>query len=364
MSVAELQVAPVVGGVEIIEYTKRELKELLANQRFWIQPRLPITKRRVISQVSNPRAEDNDTLLITAYYKGQLVAYLGILPDLLMDESQKPIKFGWLTAWWADKESENRLAAMKILFVAMKKYPNKLAASSPSSEAGRVYDGTRQFRVCVVFDLSYFIIALPPSLRVLGPLTRWFAGAKNRFIFGRELVNHGLEVQTVEALDGAVELFINTRAVGDPLRRDSSYWNWVLRFPWMSASEEDKIIQKNYAFSVFARDFRQIPMVVNRFGKIIAFLFMTLRDGRLCLKYAYYDSCDAGDVTRALHFAIAEINPWLFVCADAGLKTELRRRFPFHVARRSKSSAIYAGNALPLSLGCRLHLGTGDNIFT
>lgn len=364
MSVVELQAPPMPGGVEIIEYTKRELKELLADQRFWIQPRLPITKRRVTSQISNPRADDNDTLLITAYYKGELVAHLGVLPDLLMSESQKPTKFGWLTAWWADKESEHRLAAMKILFAAMRKYPNKLAASSPSSEAGHVYVGTRQFRECARFDRSYFIIGLPPSFRALSRLTRWFAGAKNGLIFGRELLNRGLEIQTVHTLDGAMESYINTWAVGDPLGRDSSYWNWVLKFPWMSASEEDEAIQKNYAFSVFAKDFRQIPMFVSRFGTIIAFLLMTLRDGRLYLKYAYYDPSDAGDVAVALRGAVTDLDPWLFVCGDTALYTELRRGFPFYVARRSKSSAIYAAKALPLSVGCRLQLGTGDSIFT
>jgi hypothetical protein len=364
MSVAELKEAPVAGGVEIIEYTKRELKELLANRRFWTQPTLPITKRRVISQVSNPRADDNDTLLITAYYKGQLVAYLGVLPDLLVAESQKPIRFGWLTTWWVDKESEHRLAAMKILFAAMKKYSNRIAVSSPSSEAARVYDGTRQFRVCARFDRSYFILALPPSFRVLSPLFRWVAGVKNRMIFGRKLHRRGLEIRTAISFGEDLTSFVNTWAVGDPLARDSSYWCWVLEFPWVSASAEDEAAQKRYACSVFAKDFRQIPMVVSRRDAIIAFLVMTLRDGRLSLQYAYYDSGDVADVSAALQTAIADINPWLFVCADTALNTSLKRDFPFYLARRSKSSEIYAAKVLPLSVGSRLQLGTGDIVFT
>ena len=50
------------GSIEIAEYTKRDLKELLADESFWMQPKLPITKRRVVSHVANPRADDNDTV--------------------------------------------------------------------------------------------------------------------------------------------------------------------------------------------------------------------------------------------------------------------------------------------------------------
>jgi hypothetical protein len=352
-------------SVEILEYTKRDLKKLLADERFWMQPKLPITKRRALSHVFNPRADDNDTILITALNKGQLIAYLGILPDWLIRESQTPMRFGWLTAWWADKKSEQRLAAMKILSAAMKHYSYKLAASSPSSEAERVYNATRQFRECAKFDRSYYIIGMPPSFRVLNCLTSWFARAKNRMIFPRELSNRGLEIQMVGELDGSMDSFINTWAVGDPLARDSSYWNWVLRFPWMSPSEEDEAIQKRYAFSVFAKDFRQVLLRVSREDAIIAFLVMTLRDGRLCLKYAYYDdSQDAADVAASIRAAIADINPWLFISADAALNTQLERGFPFYFVRLSKGSAIYSAKALPLSAACRLQLGTGDCIFT
>jgi hypothetical protein len=364
MGVEELQVAPVAGGVEIIEYTKRELKALLADPCFWNQPRLPITKRRVISQVLNTRADDKDTVLITAYCRGQLVAYLGVLPDFLVNGDQAPVKFGWLTAWWVDKESEHRLAAMKILFAAMKKYSNRIAVSSPSSDAKRVYDATKRFQQCSRFVRSYFILALPPSFRVLSPLTRWVAGVKNRMIFGRKLQRRGLEILTADSFSEGLTSFINTWAVGDPLARDSSYWRWILEFPWLSASTEDEADQKRYAFSAFAKDFRQIPMVVSRRGAIIAFLVMTFRDLRLSLKYAYYDPCDMADVVAAMQAAIADINPWLFVCADAALSTSLKRDLPFYLARRSESSEIYAAKALSLSVGSRPQFGTGDIIFT
>ena len=78
---------------------------------------------------------------------------------------------------------------------------------------------------------------------------------------------------------------------------------------------------------------------------------MTLRDHRLTLKHAYYDPADVTDVTAAVRSAVAEINPWLFVCGDAGIDARLRRGFPFYLARKARHSAIYATKTLPRCLG-------------
>lgn len=350
--------------VEIVSYTKEDLKRLLSDEQFWAQPRLAITKRRAISHLSNPRAVDSDTVLITAHSKGQLIAYLGILPDLLRSNDQERIRFGWATTWWVETESRYKISAAMILFAALQKYPNRLAGCHPSKDAERIWATTKLFRECIRFDRSYFIMAPPPSFRLFSPPIRWFTGAKNRIIFDRGLQKHGLEIRTVGAFDGAVEAFVNTRAIGDPLARDAVYWKWVLNFPWMSSSPEDETAQKSYVFSVFAKDFRQVPLLVVRHGAIIAFLVMTFRDGRLSLKYADYDRCDAADVATAVQVAVADINPWLFICADSELSAILKRRLPFYLARHTKASAIYAVNGLPLLVGRHPHWGTGDKIFT
>src|SRR5580658_4946074 len=241
-------------GVEIIEYSTADLRALLTQERFWEEPRLPITKRRVISHVANAKAEESDVVLITAHSEDQLVGYLGILPDILLKEGQAPVKFGWLTTWWADKESEHRLAATQILFSAINKYANKIAVSSFSDDAKRVYDATRRFQEFAKFDRQYFLIALPPWFRGLSTAARSFAATKNRMISGQKLERRGLEIHMPESLDGPLNAFINARTVGDPLGRDASYWRWILEFPWVSGNPDDEAIQERYAFSAFVKD--------------------------------------------------------------------------------------------------------------
>jgi hypothetical protein len=353
------------GSVEIREYTKRDLKGLLADEGFWAQPRLPITRRRALSHISNPRADDNDTLLITARnLQGELVSYVGVLPDLLRNGSEKPVKFGWLTAWWADRESQDRLASTMVLFAAMKKYANQVAASFPSRDAVRVYAATKHFQECARFDLSYFVLALPPSVPLAGLATRWISGAKNRLIFGGKLKKRGLEIQTITSFDGALDSFLDRWSARDSLPRDSSCWHWILEFPWMSSGAEDEAAQKNYEFSAFSDDFRQVPVLVKRNGATIAFLLMTLRGGRMYLKYAYYESGDSADVAAALLTIIADMNPWLFMSADTVLNSVLQKSFPFCLARRHKSASVYGAKALAWPAEFRPQYGIGDIVFT
>ncbi len=350
--------------MRLVQYAKSDLKRLLSEECFWQQPRLPITRRRALSQVANPRADDSDVVLFTASAQGQLIAYIGVLPDLLMNGHQQPMKFGWTTTWWVDKESKHRPAAVAVLYAALQKYSNRLGGSCPSREAERVLGATRKYRECVRFDQTLFVMAPPPTYRSLSLLTGWFAGAKNQILFQHDLQRHQLEIRVLDAVDADFESFVNARIHGDPLLRDSAYWTWVLAFPWVSAAAEDEAEQERYAFSVFAKDFRQVPILVKRRGTSLALLILTLRKGRLTLKYAYYDLSDAADVATALRVAVAGINPYLFVSADCVLNAELKRQFPFYFARIHKTSAIYAANGLPLSLGRHAHWATGEKVFT
>lgn len=350
-------------GLEILQYSKRDFEELLKNDEFWTRVRLPITRRRCISQTLNSRAEENDVLLIAAYDKGQLVSYLGILPDLFFAAGEAPVKFGWLTTWWANKTSEHRSVATMMLFMAMKKYSGRIAISSFTPDAKRIYDATRRFHEFARFEPIYFVMALPPKVRILSAPTRLISQVKNRVLFGWKAKRRELETEVVRSFDQSLRSFINGWLNEDPFARDASYWQWVLNHPWVSTAKEDEAAQRRYEFSVFSRCFEQFPMVVRRHGTIIAFLILKLRDGWLSLMYALYDSNDRADVAAALRLMIIHINPSVFVSADDALTAAVRRGIPFYLmALRRDPVLAYA--SFPLSIGSRPQIGIGDNVFT
>jgi hypothetical protein len=350
------------GAFAIREYTKRDLASLLRNEEFWAQPRLPITKHRVRSQLANPRSEDGDLLLLTACNSGRLVAYIGILPDLMRNNGQAPMKFGWLSTWWAE-EAKGGAAAALMFFAAIRKYAKRIAISNFSPDAKRIYDASHRFEEFAAFDLSYFILSCPPEWHIVSPISHWAAKTKNCILFSTMLNRYGLTLQTFDSLDGGLEPFLRRWTAAESLTRDASDWQWILKFPWVSADAEDRVVQTRYAFSVFAKDFRQLPLVVRSHGAVIGFIFLTLRDGRLSLKYAYYDPADIKQIVAALQVVITQINPWVFISADRALNLALRRSIPFYVAVRHKRAFAYAHEALHVP-GSPHQLGIGDTVFT
>ena len=87
--------------MEIKSFTVTDLKTVLTSENFWLSETLPITKHRALSYSRNPRADEDDLVLLVAYQHNRVVGYLGILPDKIF-VNDTIYKMGWLTSWWVD----------------------------------------------------------------------------------------------------------------------------------------------------------------------------------------------------------------------------------------------------------------------
>lgn len=90
--------------IEFEFLNKQLLSQYISSNDFGSQQTLPISKHRALSQINNPRAEENDVLLILAKEEGQVLGYTGVLPDMLFDS----IKFGWLSCLWVSEEARGK----------------------------------------------------------------------------------------------------------------------------------------------------------------------------------------------------------------------------------------------------------------
>jgi len=84
--------------MEIKTFTVADLKIALVSEDFWQTPTLPITKHRALSYCRNPRADEDDPVLLVAYQDNRVIGYLGILPDKIY-VNDVDYKLGWLTSW-------------------------------------------------------------------------------------------------------------------------------------------------------------------------------------------------------------------------------------------------------------------------
>lgn len=350
-------------GLKIVEYSKRDFLTLVDDECFWKTEQLPISRRRCSAQTLNPRAEDGDILLIAAYSENRLVSYIGILPDVLFIDQDSPVKFGWLTTWWADKNSEYRLAATMVLFSAIKRYSGRVAISAFTPDAKRIYDASRRFTECARFRPVYFVLSLPEKIPVLGTATRRLSRYKNKLLLGRRLGESPLSIKKLDLSDQSVQSFLTRRLRADPFARDLTYWRWALEHPWISSSDEDREQQKRYQFSVFSAHFEQRPVSVRHHGEVIGLLFLRFRDGQLSLLFAVYDPKDIEHIARALKLTIIDVNPWVFISSDEALNSVMRRGLPIYLSALRRRP-VQAYSSFPMKLPSHSQYGIGDNIFT
>ena len=67
--------------MEIKTFTVADMRTALVSEDFWRTKTLPITKHRALSYSRNPRADEDDPVLLVAYQDNRVVGYLGILPE-------------------------------------------------------------------------------------------------------------------------------------------------------------------------------------------------------------------------------------------------------------------------------------------
>jgi len=88
---------------EIHLLNKNQLEAFIYSKEYDSLEHIPITRHRAIFQVNNPRAGDEDILLILALEESRLAGYLGVIPDYLYNQDQSH-KVGWLSCNWGNSD--------------------------------------------------------------------------------------------------------------------------------------------------------------------------------------------------------------------------------------------------------------------
>jgi len=130
--------------MQIRRLNKKALREFIDSDKFHSMPVIPITKHRALSHLSNPRASDDDVLLLLAFEDNRMVGYLGILADLLYDQ-EAAYKVGWLSAYWVDAAMRRKGIAGELLREALDAWNNQILVADWVPNSFGVYQKSGAF---------------------------------------------------------------------------------------------------------------------------------------------------------------------------------------------------------------------------
>ena len=285
--------------IELKTLNKHQLSLFIQSDIYATMPILPISKHRAISHIHNPRANDDDVLLILTYEDNNLLGYLGILPDDIYAYSGEIFHVGWLSCIWVSPMARGKGIAKKMVLKAYETYNHQILITNFTKEAGLLYHklaifenlpdmvGYRYYRkMC-------FAQILPsrfPNTKSLKFLFKLFDNAFNLFwtpfLKGK---NKKLKIENAfPSKDYLIRSNIFNVSVG--FKRSEKEFKWIENYPWIKQVKTKSKEANKYHFSSEEKQFESMLMQISKKDEVWGYIKYIYRNGHLRIPYILYST--------------------------------------------------------------------------
>jgi len=288
--------------IELKALNKKELLKYIAHEQFGLGKHIPITRHRAKSQALNPRADQDDILLILAIDNGDLAGYLGVLPDYLFSGSRKE-KIGWFSCLWVSPDARGKGISLKLMQAGLEYWDNKILSADYVPFTKKIYHRTEAFRKEPYTKSGVRLYLRSDLYQLLPPKSSFFSNIKGILKIKDAFFNIFLDlklslfkpnideysIETFEELTGELSDFISNKKTQSGFQRTTADLNWILKNPWVLNNDQDDGLSEKYHFSSVANEFQFKPICVKDQNKnIVAILIFAKRDGTLKLPYLFH----------------------------------------------------------------------------
>lgn len=367
--------------MDIKTFTVADLKKTLSSKDFWLTKTLPITKHRAVSHSHNPRADEDDLVLLVAYQDNQVIGYLGVLPDKIYVDNAE-YKIGWLTSWWVDPCCAITGVGAGLLFRALNAYHQYLGMSGGSKQARQALDASQKFMVLKTLkgldirfglDVTGTILRKLPRLKILRVLFKIcdvvmdeIVHLRSFFWERRDKIHPRLTFEYISSIDEETGDFIQRHHHQDLTRKGKAELSWLMNYPWILSAPLKDSAGRRYYFSSHADRFFFLGVkVFEQKRSMIGFFILKVRDDRISVVYSYFDSRHTLSITAAVVYHSLAMDVSSLSLYDEQLIASFSELNCPHWSTKSVSKVFFLSKAFAdFLLGdCRLHGGDGDLAF-
>lgn len=336
--------------METIVYTKKSLEEFIQSKNYEQLINVPISKNRALSQIQNPRANEDDVLLVALFDGNKTVGYLGALPDYIFHNGQKE-KFAWLSCFWVDEAYKSQNVSANLFLRVIRAWDKKICITNivpwlePIYQKTKLFQPTQYkegFRGYFRFNLSEI---LPPkssffkNIRPLLQLSDWFMNLfldKRLWLFkGYSLNDSKFEyLPTFEKMSAD---FIDEHSNSWP-QRDIQALNWILTQPWILGGAKKDANSQRYFFSTLNKQFiNQVIKFTGNKGELQGYLFLSIRDNQLSVPYVFFREEQIDIAARFLINKMIELKlNMVSIYHNALVRAIKKRKSPFIFSKSIK----------------------------
>ena len=283
--------------MEITNYNKKRLQELIDSPFYAQLDYVPISYLRAASQIANPYADENDILLWVIYTDKQLVGYLGALPDRFK-LNQKELKIYWLSCLWIAPGYRGKDIKDKLLQAAIDFYGYSIAITNVLYFLERPYQRLGIFQATQNnFGKSFYInpqfsdliFAKYPKIKAIKPLYDTLESTLTKLLKIRKLFykkqQHDIHLEENFQIDEELTDFLDHFSTqSKDIVRKKEHFEWIAKHPWMRVGEADSE-SKKYYFSSIAKSFNYFGFKLYDNEKFSAFCLVKERDKNVSTCY-------------------------------------------------------------------------------
>lgn len=277
--------------IQLKTLNKKQLAEFVSSGDFEKYDFLPITAHRAKSHINNPKAKDEQTLLILAFENEDLAGYIGCFPDEFNIKDNR-FSYAWLSTLFISEKFRGKRIAQQLLNKVFEEYNGNIAITEFTKEAESLYNKIGIFnyiepkvgkRFYFKTDLATIIPVKKPKFKSIQPLFSIADGVFNGVVslknIGTKKPNFKFEI--LEKPDEESTKFINQFESN----RNTDDFKWMIENPWVL---EGKKPDERYLFSSFSQVFKYFWVkIYNENNELICCSLLLLRDGHLKISYLF-----------------------------------------------------------------------------
>ena len=351
---------------------KKQLEIFIASGEFQKYDFLPITEHRAKSYINNPKANDEQTLLILAFDDDRLAGYIGCLPDEFSIDG-KTFHYAWLSTLFVSGQFRGKRIAQTLLNKVFEEYQGNIAITEFTKEAESLYRkiGVFKYINSKLGKRYYFRTDLEtviPSkkkktkpfklvFKIVDSIANFIISIKNSYV-----KQPSFPFEILDKIDTDSADFIS-KLKG---HRTVEEINWAIENPWIL---ERETADQKYLFSSYSQNFKYFWLKVYcENHNLITCSLLMLRDGHLKIPYLY-TICDLTQFINFLSHFIVENKVKMMTSYQTELneKIDSSMSFPNIHQRKIERRYMFHQNLLdhlPENFNPDFQDGDGDCLMT
>ncbi|MFY0630033.1 MAG: GNAT family N-acetyltransferase [Flavobacteriaceae bacterium] len=367
--------------LEVKKITQLELETFIKSETFSNFKNIPISSLRSASYVKNKHANAKDVILYMAFIDKELVGYRSIWRDVFY-HGKVPESFGWLSGNWVHPKYRRKGVSTQLFNEVYKDWGGRLLYTNYAIPSKLLYDKTGYFKKIkslkgVRFYTQFCLQDILPKKHVLFSKTTFLWKCLDAFgnMFWKLKTRRPQKNNDTDSLikenedwHHEIDLFLADFKNQELFKRGDAFFSWVLQYPWVKTGVTEAQEAKKYQFSVHSKQYKSTYYTFyDSDNKIIAFLWISLKDGHLKIQYAYLTQAAIEEVAAFIVAKSLQENVKTILVYQKELETILMHKLPHLYNKRFDQNYFATEKVIqdfPEISQKKIQPGDGDVIFT